>query len=57
MTPAEKRHAEKANTLLVEAARAIDRTKSGQSGAAAKLIRQANLEKQKAGLIRGKLVT
>lgn len=55
LTPAEKRHALKAEALEEQAAKAIDNTKTGQSPKAAKLILNANIERQKAGLIKGAL--
>lgn len=55
LTSTEKRHALKADVLLEQAAKAVDATKSGHSPKAAKLILSANLERQKAGLIKGAL--
>lgn len=56
MTPSQKRHENNANRLMVEAAEAIDATKTGKSPKAAALITKANVQLQKAGLIKGKLI-
>ncbi len=55
LSPAKKRHALKADVLEEQAAKAIDATKTGHSPKAAKLILNANVERQKAGLIKGAL--
>jgi hypothetical protein len=53
MTPSQKRHAEKAEELQRQAARALDKTKTGHSPKAAELTREANVERVKAGLATG----
>lgn len=45
----------RANLLEDKASQTIEKTKQGHSGLAAKLILEVNLERLKAGLIRGKL--
>ncbi len=55
MTPAQKKHAEKASTLVESGAKRIDVTKQGFSPAAAELLTEANKERAKAGLIKGKM--
>lgn len=55
MTPEQRKHSAQADLLQIEAAKKIDSTKSGHSGAAAKTILEANIERKKAGLIKGEL--
>lgn len=55
MTAAEKRHLIKANALEDKASAQIERTKGGVSGAASKTILEANIERKKAGLIKGEI--
>lgn len=55
MATQKNQHLEKANRLEDKASQQIDETKSGHSGAAAKTILEVNLERQKAGLIKGEL--
>jgi len=56
MTPAQIEHAKKAEILQREAARSLDKSKSGHSEAAAKNITEANKERLAAGLIKGGLL-
>lgn len=56
MTPEQKKHAAKAEKLELQAARNIDGAKQGFSEAGAVKTAKANEERQKAGLIKGKLV-
>lgn len=55
LTAAEKRHLVKANALEDKASTQIERTKKGASGAAGKTILEANIERKKAGLIKGEI--
>lgn len=55
MTPAQKHHLNQANKLEEKASKTLENTKSGHSGAAAKMILEANIERKKAGLIKGEL--
>jgi hypothetical protein len=55
LEPKERAFAKKADLLCLEAARAEERTKTG-SPKAASLITRANVFRQKAGLIKGKLL-
>lgn len=54
LTPVQQRHANAAEKLQIEAAKALDKVKH-ESPKAAVLIRKANQELEKAGLIKGKL--
>lgn len=56
MTPEQKKHARKADALLAQSAKLIEKAKSGHSGAAAERILEANKEREKAGLIKGPLL-
>lgn len=53
MAPNQKLHLAKANALVLEGSRQIDRTKSGLSESAAEKLTLANKELLKAGKIKG----
>ena len=55
MTPKQKQHAAKADRLIEKGSRILDAVKKGISPVAAELLTEANKERQKAGLIKGKL--
>ena len=55
MTPSQRKHAQKAEALQEQAAKRIDATKSGHSASGAERLTEANKERMKAGLIKGKM--
>jgi hypothetical protein len=55
LTPAQRKHQEKADVLASQAGRIAEQTAHERSGAAAKRLLEANKEREKAGLITGKL--
>jgi len=48
-------HKEKAEQLIVQGAKLLDKSKSGHSEAAAQRLTEANKERKAAGLITGRL--